>query len=160
MWCGDIDDQLTGPYIFQQRLAGNIYTHVLQDELPVLLENVPLQTRRQMYYQHDEASPHVSQVFRQYLNHKVPNRWIGRGGTQNWSPPSPDVNPLDYHVWGYMKTVVYGHTLNTREELLQRIISAARSIKNAAVFRKVTSSRIIRVIKCTQADGRHFEQFA
>ena len=47
--------------------------------------------------------PHFSQVVRQYLNHKFPNRWIGRGGIKNWPPRSPDLNPLDYHVWGHMK---------------------------------------------------------
>jgi len=39
VWCGVI-----GPYIFP-RLSGDIYTNFLQDELPALLENVPLQTR-------------------------------------------------------------------------------------------------------------------
>jgi hypothetical protein len=81
--CGVIGDQLFGPYIFLQRLTGDIYANVLQDELPALLENVPLQTRLQMYYQRDLAPPHFSQVVRQYRNHKFPNRWIGRGGAQN-----------------------------------------------------------------------------
>jgi len=132
----------------------------LQDELPALLENVPLQTQQQIYYQHDRAPPHFSRVVRQYLNQKFPNRWIGHGGAQNWPPRSPDLNPLDYHVWGYMKDVVYAHKVNTREELLQRILSAARSINNAAVLRRVTSSLVTRVKKCIQADGGQFEQFA
>ena len=51
------------------------------------------------------------QVVRQYLNHKFPNRWIGRGGAENWPPRSPDLNPLDYHVWGYMKAMVYAHNV-------------------------------------------------
>ena len=69
-------------------------------------------------------------------------------------------NPLDYHVRGYMKAMVYAHKVKPREELLQRILSAARSINNAAVLRKVTSSLVTRVRKCIQADGGHFEQFA
>jgi hypothetical protein len=95
--CGVIGDQLIGPYILPQRLTGDIYANVLQDELPALLENVLLQTRQQMCYQYDGAPLYFSQVVRQYLNHKFPNRWIGRGGTQNWPPLSPDLNPLDYH---------------------------------------------------------------
>ena len=157
VWCGVIGDQLIGPYIFPQRLTGAIYANFLRDELPALLENVPLQTRLQMYYQHDGAPPHFSQVVRQYLDHKFPNRWIGRGGTQNWPPRSPDLNPLDYHVWGYMKAMVYEQKVNTREELVHRILSAARSINNAAVLRKVTSSLVTRVRKCMEADGGHFE---
>jgi len=159
VWCGVIGNRLIGPYIFPQRLTGDIYANVLQDELPALLENVPLQTRRQMYYQHDGAPPHFSQVVRQYLNQSFPNRWIGLGGAQNCPPRSPHLNPLDYHVWGYLKAMVYAHKVNTREELLQRILSAARSFNNAAVLRKFTSSLVTRLRKCIQTDGGHFEQF-
>jgi len=42
--CGVIGDQLIGPYIFMH-LTADIYANSLQDELPALLENVPLQTR-------------------------------------------------------------------------------------------------------------------
>ena len=69
VWCDVIGDQFTDPYIFPKRLTADIYANVLQDELPALLENVPLQTWRQRYYQNDGASPDFSQVVRQYLNH-------------------------------------------------------------------------------------------
>ena len=111
-----------------------------------------------MYYQHDGAPPHFSHFVRQYLNNKFPNRWICRGGARNWPPWSPDLNPLDNHVWGYMKAIVYAHNLNTREELLRRILSSARGINNAAVFHKLTSSMVTPVRKCIQPDGGHFEQ--
>jgi len=48
VWCGVIADQLIGPYIFAQRLTGAINANFLRDELPALLENVPLQTRLQI----------------------------------------------------------------------------------------------------------------
>jgi hypothetical protein len=98
VWCSVIGGQLIGPYIFPQRLSGEIYSSFLQDELPAILEDVPLQTRWQIYYQHDGVPPQFSQVVRQYLNHKFRNRWIGRGCTQNWPPRSPDLTPSDYHV--------------------------------------------------------------
>jgi len=94
----------------------------------------------------------------QYLNPKFPNRWIGRGGNQNWPPRSPDMNPLDYHVSCYMKVMVYAHKVNTREGLLQRILRAVRSINNVEVLRKERSFLVTRVRKCIQADGGHFEQ--
>jgi hypothetical protein len=50
------------------------------------------------------------------------------------------------------------HKVNTREELLQRIISYAKTIHNATVLRRVTSSLVTRVRKGIQADGEHFEQ--
>jgi len=60
-----------------------------------------------MYYKNYGAQLHCCKVVRQYLNHKFPKQWIGRGGKQNWPPQSPDLNPLDYHVWGYVKAMVY-----------------------------------------------------
>jgi len=56
--------------------------------------------------------------------------------------------------------MVYAHKLNTKEELYQRSFSAARTINNAAVLRRVTSSLVTRVRNCIQADGRRLEQFA
>jgi len=44
VWCSVIGDQLIGLYIFMQCLTGDIYANVLQDDLPALLQNVPLQT--------------------------------------------------------------------------------------------------------------------
>jgi len=80
---------------------------------------------------------------------------------QNWPPRSPDLNPFDYHVCGYMKAMVCAHKLNMRE-LLQGILSAGRSINNAGVLRRVSSSLVRRFRKCTnvQADGGHFERLA
>jgi hypothetical protein len=113
-----------------------------------------------MYYQHERAPSDFSQVFRQYRNHKFPNWWIGLGDAQNWPPWSPNLNPSDYHVWRHMKDMVWARTVNMREELLQQILSVARSINNAAMLLKVTSSLVTRVRKCIQADGGHFEQLA
>jgi hypothetical protein len=90
------------------------------------------------------------QVVRQYLSHKFPNRWIGRGGTYNWPPRSPELNPLDYHVWGYIKYMVYAHKLNKRK-LIQRTLNAARTINNAAVL-WLQGLFVTRVRKCIQAD--------
>jgi hypothetical protein len=42
VWCDVLGEQLIGPYIFLQHLTGDIYAYFLQDELPALLENVPL----------------------------------------------------------------------------------------------------------------------
>ena len=38
--------------------------------------------------------------------------------------------------------MVYAHKVNMREELLQLILSAARSIDNAAVLRRAASSLV------------------
>jgi len=42
VWCAVLDDQLIGPFILEGHLTGEVYLRFLQEELPQLLEDVPL----------------------------------------------------------------------------------------------------------------------
>ncbi|KAJ4426346.1 hypothetical protein ANN_27160 [Periplaneta americana] len=45
VWCGMIDNQLLGPVVLPHRPTGPCYLGFLQNQLPALLEEVPLATR-------------------------------------------------------------------------------------------------------------------
>jgi len=130
VWCAVLDDQLIGPFILEVRLTGEAYLRFLQEELPRLLEDVPLNTRGLKYFQHDEAPPHSSREVRNFLNCRFPVRWIGRGGPYNWPARSPELSPLDYCIWGWIKELVYSVKVVMRDELLGRILGAAGRIRN------------------------------
>ncbi|GBM03348.1 hypothetical protein AVEN_256893-1 [Araneus ventricosus] len=55
---------------------------------------------------------------------KIPRRWIGRGGPIPWSPRSPDITPLDFFLWGYVKNIAYQSPILDTDELKSRITSA------------------------------------
>jgi hypothetical protein len=46
-----------------------------------------------------------------------------------WPPRSPDLIPLDFCLWGWMKGEVYKEKVNTRDELVARIINNAAVLK-------------------------------
>jgi hypothetical protein len=48
LWAGIIRDDLLGPFRIQGRLTGALYLHLLQDELPLVLEDNDLQTCKEM----------------------------------------------------------------------------------------------------------------
>ena len=81
---------------------------------------------------HDGAPAHFSVVLRNYLQTVYPNRWIGRGGPQEWPPRSPDLNSLDFILWGHLKTLVYTSPINTVEQLREIIVAACDRIKNTS----------------------------
>ena len=56
VWCAVIGIRLIGPFVFENNLTGNTYEAFLRNELPGLLEDIPLMIRSQMYFQHDGAS--------------------------------------------------------------------------------------------------------
>ncbi|GBN58201.1 hypothetical protein AVEN_197179-1 [Araneus ventricosus] len=45
---------------------------------------------------------------------------IGYGGCVEWPPRSPDPNPLDFFLWGYIKQRVYAPPPPTLQELRNR----------------------------------------
>ena len=93
----------SGPLVLEGLLTGEAYFRFLQEELSRLLEDVPLNKRGPMFFQHDGAPPHSSSEVRNFLNYPFPGRWIGREGPHNWPARSPDLSPLDYCVWGLTK---------------------------------------------------------
>jgi len=140
------------------RLTGEAYLRFLQEELPRLLEDVPLNKRGRMYFQHDGAPPHSSREVTNFLNYRFPGRWIGRGGPRNWPARSPDLSPLDYCVWGWMKELVYSVKVGTRDALLGRILDAADRIRRSQrKLRRATSAVHNRAAACVAADGGIFE---
>lgn len=84
VWCGILGGQIIGPYIFHGSINGQIYYDFLSNILPILLEEVPLQIRQIMYFQHDGCPAHYSANVRQFLDITFPDRWIGRGSLFPW----------------------------------------------------------------------------
>ena len=159
VWCGVIGDRLIGPFVFENNVRGDTYEEVLRNELPGLLEDIPLMVRSQMYFQHDGAPPHYSRLVREYLNASFPNRWIGRGGPIAWPPRSPDLTPLDYYIWGHMKTLVYESKVDSRAALRDRIFAVAEQIRNHPdTIASAIQSLLVRAEKCLANGGGHFEQ--
>ena len=68
VWCGVLGNKLTGPFVFDENLTGNRYEAFLRNQLPGLLEDIPLIIRSQMYFQHDGALPHYTRHVREFLN--------------------------------------------------------------------------------------------
>ena len=145
--------------LFDNNLTGNTYEVFLRNELPGLLEDILLVVRSQMYFQHDGAPPHYTRHVRDYLNESFPNRWLGRGGPVAWPPRSPDLTPLDFYLWGHMKTLVYENMVDSRTALRDRIFAAAEHIRNHPNnIASATQSLLMRAENCIAADGGHFEQ--
>ncbi|KAJ4449220.1 hypothetical protein ANN_00617 [Periplaneta americana] len=84
------------------RLTGQAYTNFLENTIPHVLEDTPLINRQHIHFLHDGAPAHFSSTARRYLDRRFPDRWIGRGGPIAWPPRSPDLNPLDFYLWGHL----------------------------------------------------------
>lgn len=79
--CGLVLQKLSNWAIFfPPRLKGEIYLGFLRQDLPILLEEVPLQIRNCMWLLQDGEPPQLNIDVRQHLNEVFSDRWICRGG--------------------------------------------------------------------------------
>jgi hypothetical protein len=76
------------------------------------------------YFQQDGASPHRGKKVQKYLKKKFGDRFIDK---KTWPPRSPDLNPCDFFLWGYLKSRVYNPLPNNLDELKA---NRAREISN------------------------------
>lgn len=132
VWGGIVGEHMVGPHFFNGHLNGQMYLEFLANDLPRLLQNLPLNIQaRNMWLQQDGAPAHFLQQVRDFLNNEYENRWIGRGGPVRWPARSPDLTKLDFFLWGYVKDLVYREPPTTEHNMRQRIIDAFATITPA-----------------------------
>ena len=72
-------------------------------------------------FQQDGAPPYWALRVRRSLDMRFPGQWIGRGGPIPWPARSPDVTPLDFFFWGYVKDLVFQTPVADIDDLTTRI---------------------------------------
>ena len=113
--------------------------------------------RAELIYQQDGAPAHFSRQVRQFLNAHFPGRWIGRGGPIAWPARSPDLNVLDFFIWGFVKSLIENRRDGTENEVREAILAAFNTITPEMAYR-ATRSVVRRAELCIEEQGRHFEQ--
>ena len=155
VWCAMSSNCIIGPYFFDvDTVKGTDYLKMLNEYfLPILRNKRIVRTIR---FQQDGAPPHYATTVRKWLNDTFPGRWIGRRGPIEWAPRSPDLTPLDFYLWGYVKQVVYKETIHDLNDLRQKIIEAVNSI-NTKIISSVFLNLKKRLQKVKDVSGGHIE---
>lgn len=158
VWAGIIGQYIIGPYFFEGNLNGERYLHFLQNNLLDLLEDVPLDVIRRMWFMQDGAPPHYNVNVRRFLDNLFPNKWIGRGGPVPWPPRSPDLTCLDFFLWGHIKNLVYQEISENVEDLKTKIRHAFRTI-TLEMLENVQRSFRERIELCIANNGRNVDHY-
>ncbi|GFW44579.1 uncharacterized protein TNCV_4481251 [Trichonephila clavipes] len=84
---------------------------------------------QELWFQQDGATCHTDRATIDLLKDTLGDRLISRFGPVNWPPRSCDLTPLDYFLWGYVKSLVYAdkpQTLDHLEDNIRRVIADIR----------------------------------
>ena len=157
VWCCMAHDRIIGPFFFTEPTVDRFnYLDMMEFyATPQILGD----GNETAIFQQDGAPPHYANITRDYLNETFPQRWVGRGGGQGWRawpPRSPDLTPLDFFLWGYVKDKVYQVKIRDLTHLMARVTEVIESIPPdmiANVWREVE----YRLDVCRATNGGHIE---
>jgi hypothetical protein len=93
-----------------------------------------------------------------FLDETFPGGWVKTGGPTAWPPRSPDLTPLDFFAWEFIKDVVYSRRVGDLTNLRQRIIAAIELITRHMLintWQKLEN----RLDICRATTGAHIEVF-
>ncbi|GFW86028.1 putative transposable element [Trichonephila clavipes] len=111
VWCALWAGGIIGPYFFKNDKGHNVTVN------------------GELWFQQDGATCHTVRATIDLLKDTFGDRLISRFGPVNWPPRSCDLTPLDYFLWGHVKSLVYAdkpQTLDHLEDNIRRVIADIR----------------------------------
>jgi len=93
------EDDIMPPHFFKKRetITKEVYVEILRTTVKSWMEDVA--AGRPYIFQQDGAPAHTSHLVQNWLSDNIDMFW----SKDFWPPNSPDLNPLDYYVWGVVE---------------------------------------------------------
>ncbi|GFW50381.1 transposable element Tc3 transposase [Trichonephila clavipes] len=132
VWCALWAVGIIGPYFFKNDEGHNVtvngdrYRAMITNFFIPELNNHDVQ---ELWFQQDGATCHTACATINLLKDTFGDRLISRFGPVTWPPRSCDLTPLDYFLWGYVKSLVYAdkpQTLDHLEDNIRRVTADIR----------------------------------
>ncbi|GFT60294.1 transposable element Tcb2 transposase [Trichonephila clavipes] len=131
VWGALLAGGIIGPYFKNDEghnvaINGDQYRAMITNFFIPELNNHDFQ---ELWFQQDGATCHTARATIDLLKDTFGDRSISRFGPVNCPPRSCDLTPLDYFLWGYVKSLVYAdktQTLDHLEDNIRRVIADIR----------------------------------
>ena len=106
----------------------------------------------------DGAPAHRLLAVKNRLINVFGNRLVALGTNVEWPARSPDLTPLDFFVWGYLKSKIFKTPPGNIQILRERIINEITELSQRPEFiiRSIREMRR-RTVLCLQRNGQHVE---
>ncbi|GFT58711.1 putative DD41D transposase [Trichonephila clavipes] len=111
VWCALWAGGIIGPYFFKNDEGHNVtangdrYRAIVTNFFIPELNNHNVQ---ELWFQQDGGTCHTARATIDLLKDTFGDHLISRFGPVNCPPRCCDLTPLDYFLWGYIKSLVYG----------------------------------------------------
>ncbi|GBN82707.1 hypothetical protein AVEN_156381-1 [Araneus ventricosus] len=160
VWCALTSRGIVGAIFFEQTFNSARYVEALRNQFIPAIQSKP--DFESLWFMQDGATPHrtneVFDLFEEHFNERIVA--LGYPKSKNvgidWPAYSPDLNPCDSFLWGYIKDKVYAGNPQSIEDLKTAIQIVIESIETSTLQR-VMQNFALRLRHIIAIDGRHIE---
>ena len=125
------------PYIFPKGLMVNTVEYLKVLEMHLLHWIRKVAAGRPYVRQQDSAICHTSRKMQLWLS----DNFVDFFPPDVWPPNSPDLNPMDFFVWGAIEKCTNKIPCKTKDKLIKRIKKEFKAMKKAQVVRACSRFR-------------------
>lgn len=152
VWCGLTAKFILPPFFIEgETVNGERHLHILQNHMK---PNLP--RRSNVIFMQDGAPPHIAKPVKEFLLSNFGEKVISRHFPRPWPPRSPDLNPCDYFLWGYLKHKVFLRNPQSINDLKEAIV-AEIYLLDGDILKKTIASLFDRLLCVLSVDGRQVE---
>lgn len=157
VWAGIVGHHVVGPFFIDGTLNTQKYLELLDDQVLPAIRALPGMNLNRVWFQQDGCPVHNAREVREFLGNTFPGRVIAGYGNIRWPARSPDLSPLDFFLWGYLKQKIYSHNRpENLQELRVNIEELARNIP-PDMLANTLENFYHRLECCLQKQGGIFE---
>ena len=109
-----------------------------------------------VWFQQDGVTSHTSKCSIEILKEIFPNHLISLHGDIGWPARSPDLNPCDFFLWGYLKSRVFSYRHRYFEELKLAIRFEIAVFQSEMIHRVIENFRE-RLQSCVSNDRKYLD---
>jgi hypothetical protein len=161
VWCALSSKGLIGPYFFEnsegerQTVNQQNYQSMIKNFfVPQLKEKFGDNLSEHIFCQ-DGASCHTSKSSLELLKTYFGTNIISNKTENYWPPYSPDLNPCDFFLWGFLKDNVFKETFKNCDSLKQKIIDCCEKVTLDLCKNSIENFKF-RLQYCVSKKGKHF----
>lgn len=152
VWVAMSRRRIIGPIFFHETINADRYQRLI---LQPFMDQLHDDEQTLGYFQQDGATAHTARTTIQFLQEFYGDRIISQ---ERWPPRSPDLTPLDFFLFGYLKNNVFKRRLHNLAELQAAIEFEIGNITNETL-QNVFENLKRRSNICLQNNGQHFQHF-
>ncbi|GFT87041.1 uncharacterized protein TNCV_1258161 [Trichonephila clavipes] len=147
----------TTELIIKSAIQKQFHNAEIKNIYSTLEESIPRRAEKELWFQQDGATCHTARATIDLLKDTFGDRRISRFGPVNWPPRSCDLTPLDYFLWGYVKSLVCADTPQTLDHLEDNIRHVIADIR-PQIMEKVIKNWTSKLDYIRASSGSHMPE--